>query len=45
MYTETDTGHGTHLTINRPRDIKTDQVKNHCHEGCHARKGVNLRKE
>ena len=45
MYNEAEAGNGTHLTVNRPCGIKTDQVEDYCHEGCHARKGVNLRKE
>jgi hypothetical protein len=37
-------GHGTYLTVDRPRGVKGDQGKDYGHEGRHTRKRVDLRK-
>jgi len=44
VYDKVDTGHGTHLTVDRTCGVKTDQYKDYGHEGGYSCERVNLRK-
>jgi hypothetical protein len=41
-HSTTELGCGTHLTVNWLRNVKSDHVSEHGHEGGRARKGVQL---
>lgn len=39
-----DARYSAYLTVDFSGDVKADEVQDYCHQACHTRKGVYLRK-